>query len=89
MGEAEKRKRKRKVEAAVEEDDGERKSASEVGRLGAAGSSDGVFASCSFADLGLHPTLCQHLKGPALRSPSPLLSPPDRTSLGGLHRLEC
>ncbi|CAA7395601.1 unnamed protein product [Spirodela intermedia] len=62
MGEAEKRKRKRKVEAAVEEDDGERKSASDVGRLGAVGSSDGVFASCSFEDLGLHPTLCQHLK---------------------------
>lgn len=23
----------------------------------------GVFASCSFADLGLHSTLCQHLQG--------------------------
>jgi len=25
-----------------------------------------LFASCSFADLGLHPTLCAHLQGRAL-----------------------
>ncbi|KAG6516420.1 hypothetical protein ZIOFF_026885 [Zingiber officinale] len=33
----------------------------------------GLFASCSFDDLGLHPTLCQHLRGPYLFSSSHLI----------------
>lgn len=29
---------------------------------------NGLFASCSFSDLGLHATLCEHLQGFALNS---------------------
>jgi ATP-dependent RNA helicase DDX31/DBP7 len=35
---------------------------------------EGLLASCSFADLGLHPTLYTHLQGPILSFLPPRLS---------------
>ena len=54
------RTKQQKMKAAAEdEEDAGRQIAREL----AIPCGDGIFASCSFADLGLHPALCQHLRG--------------------------
>ena len=44
------------MKSKPEEKDGDRSKKKEEEK-------SGIFASCSFSDLGLHPALCQHLQG--------------------------